>query len=199
MTKIYVFLSVLILLGCSDREQNKAPMYELFLVRNKEELIRTDIINQKFNLSKLLYDINVVDVDLRTNNIVGFKKIKFLNSDTILLLELDFNNYYVDDFYSENLFYIINLNSERWFVLQATQDDEFELYYQKNSFLIFDYYSSPVGLLKYYLFDIKNQLLYETQFLNENTYIDTNRFDINSLTLMTTDSIILEIYKLQSL
>ena len=188
MKYLTITLIVCILTGCETKK-----------TKDRIQVEKTEVIDST-TITEAITKVDTTFFSLLKSNQIISKSypeasIKVLNTQAIeenkefSAIKFPYDSTLKELYESELIFNAIILHNENEIinahVIDAVDEEDFSLLYSTEHYLIYEFYSSPVGYTIYYIFTNKNKQLLKSEPVEEGFAIDTSKINFERYSIQT--------------
>ena len=151
-----------------------------------------DTLHKKDTLNRdpirtFLIDKKIIKSPIDLEQIISNEVIKIDDNSELILIKLEWGKNSPEGWDEYTMYAVLifmkDYKIEKTIKTPITYSDDFEFIKKKdNRFYIFEYYSSPVGYSIFYIFDIKENIIYTTEKIHEDLSLEIDDINFKKMT-----------------
>lgn len=184
----YLFLTLIVftILSC----ETKIAKYNN-PVKKTEIIDTTNSIATKSKIADELFSLlkkyQIISNNYPKSNIILLKSSKLNDSITFSSVHFPFDSTLQNLYESELVFnaLILHRNDQiiNYHVIDAVEEEDFNFLFSSEQYIIYEFYSSPVGYTIYYILNTKNKRLFKSEAIEEGYVIESSKINFEHKTL----------------
>lgn len=199
MKFLFIALIAFTIIGCGTKKtKTSIPVDKPVLIDTSKKTEAISSFNG--NLSALLKSNQIISQNYPVTKLKLISTHIISKNEVFTAIHFPYDTTLQELYESELVFNALMLHNENEIinahVIDAVDEEDFSLLFSSKHYLVFEFYSSPVGYTIYYIFDINDEQLLKSEPVEEGYIIDTSKINFESKSIMTSFN---ETYKEYSL